>query len=544
MKKSFILYIAATAVCCIMTAGCAGNKSTAPEFDYEALNAQALAEYLQPVHPGERGGTPFWNKFSTKYIYAPVFDLDDVENAKGYTYTAEAGGQFFVFDSDSPRTPLSDIWTELPVGPVKLSVQAYDSQGGLLGEPQSRSFEKDNPFCGPYDPAPGSYRGAAIKAAEFVHTSDIAQSWASGSADPDMKYQYNCYACKIWSAIVQSECFLARKKPEYKDDALRIARTVADALISHSQPGDATLAYFPPTYYYAREGDGIVRVLDFNRGNTMFLEAVYAARAYLDLYDTIGEEKYLEAARRIADTYKKVQAKDGSWPVKVNYTTGEPVVEARCMPGNILSLAGRLKEQYGIGGYEQMIAAGEKWMWDNTIANFNFNGQFEDVSVGDKSDYQNLTHCVAGDCIDYLLSKKNPSQKEIDACWEMARFAEDQFTRWHSSVEKDADALSATENTVSYPFAFEQYSWKSPVDASVAKVANNWIHLYEKTSDMLALAKAKALVDSLVKMQDPESGCVPTVPNWEHCYLPNETWANCEYYSIGTLMRMADILGE
>ena len=86
MKKS--IFIAASVLCFII-AGCT-VKETVPELNYEELNAQALEEYLQPVHPGIRGEVPFWNKYATKYIYAPAFDFDDVENAVGYTYTAES----------------------------------------------------------------------------------------------------------------------------------------------------------------------------------------------------------------------------------------------------------------------------------------------------------------------------------------------------------------------------------------------------------------------------------------------------------------------
>lgn len=540
MKISSTLFLTAAAVCCMMTAGCDGNKSQIPEFDYDALNEQALEEYLQPVHPGVRGEIPFWNKFATKYIYAPVFDFDDVENAKGYTFTAEAGGKFFVFDSDNPRTPLSEIWNDMPVGPVKLIVQAYDGQGGNLGEPQSCSFEKDNPFCGPYDPAPASYTEAAIKAAESLHKSVIGQGWIPGP-DPSMEYRHNCYACKIWSGTIQTECFLAGMKPEYKDEALQIARNAAECLMKNAQPADAPLAYFPPTYYYTNEDEGIQGVLKRNVGNTMFLEAVYAATALMDMYDATGERRYLDFAANIAGTYKELQAEDGSWPVKVKYETGEPLNEARCLPSNILRMAQRLNQQYGITGFEEMVEKAEKWTAENIIENYNFNGQFEDVTILDKEPYENLTHCLAGDCIEYLLNKPAPSKEEIAESIEMARWAEDQFTRWHSEIEYDADALSAVDSVFSSPYVFEQYAWKNPVDASIAKVANNFIYLYKKTGDKLCLAKAKALTDTLVKIQDPETGTMPTTPNSETKYSTEDIWANCVFYSIGTLMRMADI---
>ena len=543
MKISSTLFLTAAAVCCMMTAGCDGNKSQIPEFDYDALNEQALEEYLQPVHPGVRGETPFWNKFATKYIYAPVFDFDDVENAKGYTFTAEAGGKFFVFDSDNPRTPLSEIWNDMPVGPVKLIVQAYDGQGGNLGEPQSCSFEKDNPFCGPYDPAPTSYTESAIKAAESLHKSAVGQGWIPGP-DPSMEYRHNCYACKIWSGTIQTECFLAKMKAEYKDEALDIARRAADFMMEIAQPDGAPLAYFPPTYYHSPKGGGIEKVLEFNNGKTMFLEATYAANALLDLYELTKEQKYFDHAVGIARTYQKLQAEDGSWPVKVIYETAEPVNDARCLPADILMVANRLKVKYGVDGFEEMVKKGEKWMWDNTISGFKFDGQFEDVPIEDKVPYQNLTHCTAGDCVEYLMTKPEQSESDLAACWEIARWAEDQFTRWHSEIEYDANALSAVDSVFTSPFVFEQYAWKNPVDASIAKVANNFINLYKKTGDKLCLAKAKALADTLVKIQDPETGTMPTVPNSDTKFSPDDIWANCVYYSIRTLMMMDSILGE
>ena len=538
MKKNFLLL--AAALCCILVAGCKDTKPTVPELNYDELNAQALQEYLHPVHPGERGKTPFWNKFATKYIYAPAFDFEDVENAVGYTFTAEAGGQFFICGAENPRTAISDIWNEIPVGPVKLTVQAYDGQGAPLGELQTVTFEKDNPFCGPYDPAPIGYKEAAIKTAKALHDSPVGQSWARGGT-PDTTYFYNCYPCKIWSGIAQTECFLAREVPEYHDAALQIARNACDGLIAFSQPEDAPLAFFPPTYYYGDNWEAKSKVLRFNKGKTMFLEATFAANAFLDLYDLVGEQKYFDHAVGIVKTYQKLQAEDGSWPVKVMLDTAEPVNGARCLPADILMVANRLKVKYGVEGFEDMVAKGEKWMWDNTISGFNFDGQFEDVPIEDKVPYQNLTHCTAGDCMEYLMTKPGLTERDLAACWEIARWAEDQFTRWHSEIEYEANALSAVDSVFSSPYVFEQYSWRNPVDASIAKVANNFMHLYNKTGDKLCLAKAKALVETLIKIQDPETGTMPTMPNSETKYSPDDIWANCVYYSIGTLMRMSNI---
>ena len=533
------LVLLASALLCLAE-GC--GKNAAPiTFDYEKLNAQARHEYLQPVHPGLSGEQPFWNGYSFKFIYAPAFDFKDVEGAASYSYTASAGGRDFSFRAEGPREALSEIWDELPVGEVTLCVQGLNAAGEPVGEPQRRSFAKDHPFCGPYEDGGNDYLQAAIRDAEYVHLSAIGQGWTKG-AEPDMEYGLNCYPSKIWSGTIRTELFLAEHRPQYRQQAMQIARNAADALIAFSQKDGDELPGFPPTYF-CPEGVELIwylkRVIDRNRPYTMFADAVMAADALLDIYDATKEKKYFEHACKIAETYRKLQAEDGSWPVKVSWSTGEPVTPGRCMPTTILQLAARLKGQYGVKGFDRMISKTEEWLWTNTISSFNFNGQFEDVTVADKAAYQNLTNCIAVDCVDYLLSKEHPSKKEIAACCEIVRFAEDQFTRWQSELKDDSHPEIEPLTT---PFVYEQYSFQCPIDSSTACVAMAWMHIYRLTGDLLALAKAKALLDTLVKVQDPETGCIPTslYMTWAHdC---TEDWSNCAFNSIRALVQLDGIL--
>ena len=539
MKKSLFAFLAM--VCCI-AASCTGGSNPIPEFDYEALNEQARAEYLKPVHPGIRGEVPFWNGYSFKFIYAPAFDFDDVEGAVSYIYSVTFGDTCLQFGASSPREALTPVWNNIPLGPVTLSVRAVDDTCNPVGAPQVRTFERDCPFVGPYEPAGADYLEAAIKDALYVHNSPIAQGWLKDTT-PDMEYNLNCYPSKIWSGTIQTECFLASVRPEYREEALTIARKAADALLMVAQTSDGALPFFTPTYF-CPEGITLVwyiqRVIDLNRDNTMFVDAVMTAKAMLDLYDATGEKKYFDLACNIANTYKNLQAEDGSWPVKVNWNTGEPLNDARCMPTSILQLAQRLRDDYKVKGFDQMIAKTEEWLWQNTISTFNFNGQFEDVKVTDKAAYQNLTNCIAVDCIEYLLQKPKPTQKEIDACIEMARFAEDQFTRWHSPYDSDAEV---PQDIKTYsPYVFEQYSFQCAIDASTAGVARAWMCIWEKTGDMLALAKAKALMDTLVKCQDAETGCIPTSLTMTYEHDCTEDWSNCVYHVITGLVQLDNIL--
>ena len=537
--KRILDYLICAAACSLMAVGCNQPKGNKLDFDYESLNARALEESLVPVHPGVRGEVPFWNKYSFKFTYAPAFDFDDIEGATGYTYMAEAGGQFFIFGDESPRASLAEIWEELPVGDIHLSVQAHDGMCEHVGEAQVRDFKKEAPFHGPYEAVSDDYAGAALRAAEYIHNSPIGQLWLE-TGEPNLGYRFNCYACKIWSATIQCECFLADRREDLKEEALTVARNAAAALMKYSRPEGEPLAYFPPTYFRGDEGQGIVGVLDRNKETTMFVEAVCAAKALLDLYDATGDSQYFDFACHIAETYRSLQGEDGFWPMKVNYYTGEPTIEAPCMPTTILQLAQRLKDQYNVDGFEDMVVRSEAWLWKNTIATFNFNGQFEDVVVENHAPFQDLTNCTAVDCIDYLLAKSAPTAEEVKTCFEIARFAEDQFTCWNSPLDVARGSESFRDVQ---PFVYEQFDFQVPVDHSTAGVAMAWMRIWEQTSDPLALAKAKTLLDSIVKIQE-ENGRIPTVMYDADPDGFNDIWANCTYQSITALTRFANLISE
>lgn len=79
----------------------------------EKLNAQARAEYLQPIHPGSADGSvSFWNAYATKFIYAPAFDFKAVEGVKPYenmTNCTAAPVAIYLMMKDNPSE--SDLRT-------------------------------------------------------------------------------------------------------------------------------------------------------------------------------------------------------------------------------------------------------------------------------------------------------------------------------------------------------------------------------------------------------------------------------------------------
>lgn len=527
------------------------------EHQCRALNRQAAREYLRSVRRGGIDGRPYWNVFAKKFIYAPAFDFPTVADAHKYRYelVCAAGGQRLQFCGPTPTESLAPVWGRVPVGRVELTISALDRHGQVIATAGRRTFQRDFPFCAPYHRAPrGGYRDAAIKAMLYVHNMPATRHWLTHT-EPDMSFENNAYACKTIGATVGIECLLARHVPALRAEALAIARSAAACLIRISQGPTEPLAYFPPTYYLEPlNRDGWPHhTWTINRGKTMLPDACIPAQAYLDLYDLTADTLYLRQAHRIAATYLRLQAPDGSWPIKVHIATGQPVEAVACTPSPILFLLRRLCAP-AYGGprtdYASAMRRAEQWMEGHYLRSFNLTGQFEDQPMEGLAPYQNLTNCTANDYASYLLTlpAPGPTAQQAAVAEELMRLCEDQFTHWDTlptdSVPPFANAHGATLRTELTPCVHEQYGYETPTDDSAAQVALGFLNLYRHTGRPLWLAKATALTNAIAVAQNQTNGQIPTT--WEFRSEPFSVertyWVNCTLNSVNQLLRMDKLL--
>lgn len=529
------------------------------EVDFSELNAQAGSEYLEPVRPGYEGRQPYWNEFATKFIYAPAFDFKEVAGAEEYCYKVywkddkwtkpvqgrpydemppaeevlariPADAVLYSFKADKPNLSLSPVWNDVPAGNVTLVVEGVTKEGKSYGIAGVREFLRDFPFCGPYNDAVRDYTEAAILASLFVHKMPAVQSWKD-STEPDMSYAHNTYPCKIIGGTIKLEVRLAQLDPSRKEECLAIARNAAAFLMSAAQK-EGPLAHFPPTYYKGL----VASAREENQGTTMMIEASNAAQAYLDLYDFTGEKVYYDEALAIADSYMGLQREDGSFAIKVNWETGEPVNNACALLHPILNFLQRLHNDYGIDKYIDMQSKAEAWMDEVAMETFDMTGQFEDVTVLGWHPYQNLTNCTAAPYASYLLNKSTVSEKDLENALDLIRLSEDQFVHWDALRDEDGIRPIVT------PCVYEQYQYRTPVDNSSCNVANALLDYYEVTGDRLAFEKAKALIDNLTVVQNPVNGQILTT--WDVRSFDRDKnrsfWINCSNASIQILVRMAE----
>ena len=552
-KRTIILALSA-----IIVIGCATDNGS---IDYKKINRQAASEYLQPIRNGYKGRLPFWNEYSDKFIYAPAFDFKEAEGAVSYRFTLKyiddvarpksyirhgesaptlednlAGlpdmseGRKCTFVADSPKADLSPIWADVPPGNVALLVEALDAEGKCMEKVGARCFLRDFPFCGPYPDAARPYREALIMGLLYDHNLPCTRYWLDRN-EPDPSAKHSSYVCKTFGAMLQIESTLARMVPSMREECLTIARKVADFMMSVAEPEDAPLAHFPPTYYK----DYIGIAVRF-QGMSMMMEATLAAEGYLDLYDVTSEQKYLDEAVAISDTYCRLQAEDGSFPIKVITATAESLGGKACS-AQLLLFWQRLKHQYGIQGLDEYIAKSEKWMMEVAVPGFDLTGQFEDVSILGLKPFQNLTNFNYSYFARYLYEYGDGSGETIAMADELLAIAEDQFVHWDFLYDKNGYKSSTS------PAVYEQYQYKMAIIGSAANVGLAFLAKYKATGDKLALAKAKAISDAATRAQVAHTGMVSTY--WD--FVPQakaekEIWINSGYRQMLVWQLLDEVL--
>lgn len=531
MKKLF--FIVLTAV--MLLASCSRTS------EWDRLNSLAQEEYNHPIRPGGVDGSPFWNVYSWRFIYAPAFDFSPVEGAKNYRFSIftnledQEPNLLASFVADRPTADLGKVWGDIPASPVKLVVEALDAKGNVTAQAGSREFVRDFPFSGPYPAPVRDYRESAIKGLLYVHCQPQVCAWAFGTG-PDMSYPMNAYVCKIIGATVRIECMLARELEYIHDEAMGRALAAGQYLADLAQTPGQPLEGWPPTYGLRPDDrggfvDGIVLA---NEGKTMTLEATVVGEAFLDLFDATADSVWFRRSLAVASTYARIQREDGSWPMKLYYETGEPANSTSVFPTQILKYLRRLSSEYGVTEFEECRSRADAFIRDYVSTSFDLTGQFEDNDCDWTDPYSNLTNITGSGFASYLLGNDGIDAVDVANCMDMLRLSEDQFVHWDSFLD-----WRGYKRTFS-PCVYEQRAYEEAIDDSAATVAEGYLALYEYNGDKLAFAKAEALLDSITRGQCPTTGQIPTVmaytDGWEQS--AGDFWYNCTFWTASALLHM------
>ena len=262
----------------------------------------------------------------------------------------------------------------------------------------------------------------------------------------------------------------------------------------------------------------------------MLLYPADVGAAFVAYYRETHDRRFLDAARGIGKTYLKTRRSDGSWPLKMRLATAEPIGENTLVPTKPLAFFTALAEATGDSRWADAADGCFAWLEAHPLADWNWDGQFEDVQP--RPPYANPTKHNAIDAMLEILRRFPGDPDRIAQCRRILRFCEKRFVCW----EKPANHPKWDT-----PSVLEQYSCFIPIDASAAKMIRAYLALWRATGEPELLAKARALGDTITRVQTPE-GRIPTF--WTHDGLgePLYDWLNCMESSAAALFELDDAI--
>ncbi len=518
---------------------------------------QACLESLTPIRPGVEGLHPFWNWNSRRFIYAPVFGppaetpyprriegfggFRKVPRATAYHFKAMSAstGATFAFQTSMPHVSLAPIWKKLPTDVIFLAAHAVDSKGHALGLSGFRQFYKAPVFNGPYGMERADYKRHGLRMLEYLHNLAFVRKWRTQKKPDYEAYGLYCYPSKMIGAMmrfVNLSYGMAGGDRKQQIGLLAMGRNMADFMMNASLKS-GPLAGMPPTY----RGDKASA-----RGNNdklFMLEPIGVAEGYLAIYAITHEQKYLEAALRIADVYRRQQTPDGTWYAMHKFDkTGEPLSRAVPIfcPLSIIRFLTRLMHEHGQSRNVAAIEKATRYLEKNVLEPFNFSGQFEDSGYG-RERYRNLGAPPTFACVLWLLQEHTPAK--VKRAEEIMRFGEDQFVVW----EKAEPAIVTPKQDWLTPCVMEQSTdCYMPVSASAGMAAKAFLKLYQLTGKPIHRAKAVSLANSFVRAQAP-NGFMPTFWTTEDIEcgkrgVLEKFWFNCGFSDACFLIDFAAAL--
>lgn len=524
------------------------NQCKTPGSNEVDYHHQSLDESLIPIRPGIPGESPFWNKYAIRFINVPAFDFKPIEGAAHYRFTAtsESDSMDYVFTAEQPWSLLLPIWKELPTGMVDLTVEGIDENDQVIAVSGTRRFYRAAVFGGIYHSPERDYRESAFVGLQWLFRQKHYQRWLT-EPSPDTSYILYCYPSKIIGAVINSMLMYAALNPADSLTAMNIAINAGYYLLNASNPAGSPLEFFPPTY----DGDLAEKTdvagdseREYAKNKTieirdqlMMMYPAEVGEAYLNLYEQTGIEEFFKAAVRIADTYSVLQLENGTWHLTLNFHTGEQIDPNLCIPTNIIHFLERLIESYGLDKFAENADKAMKWIIENPLKNFYWEGQFEDVPPS--LAFRNLSKGHVLSLASHFLTKDISNPGLVETAEELIRFGEDQFVIWEQPFPNETEK---TDNWIT-PCALEQYVYYVPIDASAARFIETFKIAYEATGKEIYLAKARSLANSMTIAQDSLTGEYPTYWEYERRHQL-DGWINCATADARAMLGFADFLDK
>ncbi|MBR4653295.1 MAG: acetylxylan esterase [Kiritimatiellae bacterium] len=535
--------------------------------DEARLAAAAAADYAVPVRPGGEG-RPFWNGHSVRFLYPPAFDFAAVPGAAKYRFDVTDGaGRRHSFEASSPTAALSPVWNALPVGYVEVSVAGVDAQGRVLGEAGRRRFWRGAGYSpGSYRKRPWSYMECVRRYYPVLLAHGNTRHFLEHGTPDGVTDLFNIYPSKMNSALITGMLRCAKLDPAHRDDAMKIAIAAGDYMISISQKADAPLAFFPPTYW-KMEGQKTNFASVRYAGQNMLVYPAVMGSAYLKLYAACGERRFLDAALGIAATYRRLQLPEGTWYLKMWEKDGAPFIggdgdrPVRLIPIQVCEFMEQLADATGDDAWRAVAARAFAYIENGPLRTWDWAAQFEDTKPS--AGWRNHSSCDAMRVAHYLMTHHPHDAARLRIARDLVRWVEDQFVFWRKPSDPDGRCVLVggdnefgpwvpnegradfSEWPEDLPGVTEKYRWMMMENALATMMMTVYVDLYRLEGDELALAKARTLGDSIVRVQQM-GGDGEIASEWRKPYFVGSRcphiWMNCSVHTVTQLEDLAPLL--
>ena len=374
-------------------------------------------------------------------------------------------------------------------------------KGSVIGE---RQFHRAAAFVGKYGDPVMPYAKSAALALDTAMHEPFVQSWRTTGKPDQQRYALYRYASKVIGSLMSGCAMYASRtpRPADADDVLAVGAKAADFLISISAPTGTPLEFFPPTYHDAKPTERE------NDNWTMLMSPAEVGQGYLDLYAATGDTRYFDAAKRIAATYGKSQLPSGTWHLKVDNRTGEPIAPIELIPSVVISFLDRLSADFGCEHVRSTRDRAIAWMMQNPVRTFDWKAQFDDAKV--RGPYENLSKHEASEFAAFLFRTSKGDAQKIKIAEEILRFSEDQFVIWDHPPDLKTRNEKLKPDQWFTPCSAEQYAMFEPISGSSAFMIVAYVRAYDATGKRIYLDKADALANALMRAQQYHHGRYPT----------------------------------